>query len=119
MKSEKLKRTKQQDSRFEYAVSLAGKINEKLENLNGCVAFYDDEFIGQNVRFSITNSNDTDLDENGQPYREIVLNEIGFSGGFLFGDNNPNYDNGVMWNTKKEIREMFDRVSFYKKLKIV
>jgi hypothetical protein len=95
--------TKLQQKRWNYALSLVDKVNKKLDSNSNYILSFDQEIISDTNRIMIK--------PNGI-YSEIMLDC------FVLGDNNPNYNNGVMYNTKQEIKQTFKRIRIYKEVPI-
>ena len=93
---------KLQQKRWEYALSLVDKVNKKLDSDPKYILTFDDQPF-PDTRIIIV--------PNGM-YNEIML------GCNLLGDNNPMYDNGVLYSTKQEIKQTFKRIKIYKEVPI-
>lgn len=99
------KLSKTQLKRWKLALKEAAKINRRLKMNKGSI------LIGENneiitVPFSIGTRNG--ISTLGFHYARCVVG---------FGDNDPNFDNGFMYNTLGEIRRMFKSYRVFKELK--
>lgn len=99
------KLNKTQLKRWKLALKEAAKINRRLKTNKGSI------LIGGNneiitVPFSIGTRNG--ISTLGFHYGRCVV---------CFGDNDPNFDNGFMYNTLAEIRRMFKPYRVFKELK--
>lgn len=99
------KLTKTQLKRWKLALKEAAKINRRLKTNKGSI------LIGENneiitVPFSIGIRDG--ISTLGFHYTRCVVG---------FGDNDPEYDNGFMYNTLDEIRKMFKSYRVFKEIK--
>ena len=99
------KLNKTQLKRWKLALKEAAKINRKLKRNKGSI------LIGENneiisVPFSIGTRDG--ISTLGFHYPRCVIG---------FGDNDPEFDNGFMYNTLDEIRRMFKDYRVFKELK--
>ena len=99
------KLNKTQLKRWKLALKEAAKINRKLKtNKDSILIGENNEIISVSFSIGIRDG----ISTLGFHYPRCVI---------VFGDNDPEFDNGLMYNTLDEIRRMFKDYRVFKELK--
>lgn len=100
------KLSKTQLKRWKLALREAAKINRKFKRNKGSILI--DTTINKivSVPFSIKTKNG--ISTLGFHYERCTIG---------FGDNDPNFDNGIMYSSLGDIRRMFKNYKVYKEIK--
>lgn len=98
------KLSKTQLKRWKLALREAAKINRKLKRNKGSILIDGTSIIS--VPFSLKTKND--ISTLGFHYERCTIS---------FGDNDKNFDNGIMYSSLGDIRRMFKNYKVYKEIK--
>lgn len=96
------KLTKTQLKRWKLALKEAAKINRKIKKNKNAILIDTENNIIISNNFKLRTKNG--------------ISTLGFIGPYCiigFGDNDPEYDNGFMYNTLDEIRKSFNKYKVY------
>lgn len=98
------KLTKTQLKRWKLALKEAAKINRKIKKNKNAILIDTSDYNIMNGKFELFTDKSTGVSDLGILHKRSL---------FSMGDNNPEYDNGIMYNILGEIRTSFNQYKVY------